>query len=122
LKKTNEFTESDGMHMYEIDDDLGGGATWGSKGQDQEVIISGHSVTTIPYSGGRKLTNTRGQVLRNDPADILVHELVGHAIPAIAGSDTGNAVKNENKARSQEFAAGQRMPEAGHTEELSSGK
>lgn len=30
-----------------------------------------------------------------------MHELLGHAIPFILGSDTGNAVDNENKARVQ---------------------
>lgn len=30
-----------------------------------------------------------------------MHELVGHAIPRMAGSDTGNAISNENKVRSE---------------------
>ncbi|MCJ8291346.1 MAG: RHS repeat-associated core domain-containing protein [Flavobacteriales bacterium] len=30
-------------------------------------------------------------------AEILLHELIGHAIPAMIGSDTGNAIENENK-------------------------
>jgi hypothetical protein len=30
---------------------------------------------------------------------ILMHELVGHDIPRMVGSDTGNAVLNENKVR-----------------------
>jgi len=38
------------------------------------------------------------------PADILLHEFVGHTIPAIAPSpdfDTGNAMDNENKVRKE---------------------
>ena len=30
-----------------------------------------------------------------------MHEIVGHAIPIIVGTDTGNAIQNENKARKQ---------------------
>lgn len=35
------------------------------------------------------------------PVDMLAHELVGQAIPHLAGSDTVNAIQNENKVRAQ---------------------
>jgi hypothetical protein len=77
-----------------VDKDLGGGATIGSQnGGNQAVTISGNPLTTLKDTGG----NT----LKDAPADILMHEIVGHAAPHILGSDTGNAVGNENKARSE---------------------
>ncbi len=33
----------------------------------------------------------------SDAARVLMHELIGHAIPEMIGGDTGNASKNENK-------------------------
>lgn len=48
-----------------------------------------------------KLEDRNGNPLKDDAADILMHELVGHAIPDIVGTDTGNALKNENRTKSQ---------------------
>jgi len=76
-----------------IDVNSGGGITFGNPGTDQLVTISGNPDT--------KLKDTKGAPLVDQPADILAHELVGHAIPAIVGTDTGNAVQNENKVRAQ---------------------
>ncbi len=84
--KINEETKN-------VDDDYGGGVTIGEKGTDQVIIISGNE--------NKELKDTEGNPLRDTPADILVHEIVGHAVPQAVGSDTGNAVKNENKARAQ---------------------
>ena len=41
------------------------------------------------------------QPLEQSPADILMHEIFGHAIPKIINADysTGNAIKNENIIR-----------------------
>lgn len=86
-----------------VDSDSGGGVTLSTvqedgisvtkpvKGGDQTVLISGNE--------NKNLKDTYGRPLEDKPADILAHELVGHAIPNIVGSDTGNAVKNENKVR-----------------------
>ena len=57
---------------------------------------------TISDDPNTNSKDQNGKPLRDDPADILVHELVGHAIPLAVGSDTGNAVDNENKVRAQE--------------------
>lgn len=70
-----------------------GGVTWGATGTDQLVVISGNGVSSEKDTFGKELIQTA--------ADILAHELVGHAIPSIVGSDTGNAVDNENKVRKQ---------------------
>lgn len=90
----NELTwTKDVGEEYNVDIDAGGGVTFGYPGTDQIVYISGNS-----YYG---LLDTEGNPLRDDPADILMHELLGHAIPMTVGSDTGNAVDNENKGREQ---------------------
>ncbi|WP_462267860.1 hypothetical protein [Mucilaginibacter sp.] len=57
------------------------------------MIISGNPNTNIQDSNGKPLNDS--------PADILAHELVGHAIPRTGKSDTGNAVDNENKVRTE---------------------
>jgi hypothetical protein len=95
-----------------VDKDDGGGVTFQGKGggTNQIVYISGNPNENLKDVGGNQL--------RDDPDDILAHELVGHAIPHIVGSDTGNAVDNENKVRSQE-KPGQnqlRVPQPKHTE------
>ena len=93
-----------------IDKKDGGGVTYGAKGTDQMVRISGNEL--------KGLKDTNGQPLSDKPADILAHELVGHAIPAIVGSDTGNAVSNENKVRSERVEGHnqQRAAEPNHDE------
>lgn len=92
-----------------VDKDAGGGVTIGARnGGDQKVTISGNA--------NNSLKDASGQPLRDQPADILVHELVGHAIPHIAGSNTGNAVENENKVRSEVYEGGQRAEETWHKE------
>ena len=61
------------------------------------VTISG-----LPYEG---LVDTKGRAVWDSLADILMHELVGHAIPRVAGSDSGSAIQNENEVR-QEMTPG----------------
>lgn len=62
---------------------------------EANITISG-----LSYAGA--LMDADGKPLTADAADILIHELVGHAIPWVAGGDTGNAVDNENKVRADE--------------------
>ncbi|MEN5116043.1 hypothetical protein ABE488_01735 [Luteimonas sp. TWI662] len=74
--------------------DVRGGLTQalGNGLSDQNVVITGQNFTgDMQTSTGAPLTQT--------PATILMHEMVGHAIPGAVGSDTGNAVSNENKVR-----------------------
>ena len=106
LEKTNNYTTAAGRRMN-VDTEAGGGLTESKAGGDQSVAVSGHAL--------HGLRDTSGKPLRDEPNDILVHELVGHAIPHVAGSDTGNAVRS-NKARGQEAGAGQRAPEPLHVE------
>ncbi len=86
--------------VKDVDKDAGGGVTKSRKDANpmnpevyQEITISGNSNENIKDSNGKPL--------KDDAADILVHELVGHAIPKIVGTDSGNAVKNENKVRKE---------------------
>ena len=78
---------------YDVDKKFGGGGTLGEVGKDQLIIISGHK--------NGKVKDVKGKRLHDKPADILGHELVGHGIPNTVGTDTGNAVSNENKVRAQ---------------------
>lgn len=81
----------------------------GNELSDQNVMITGQSYTgDIQTSTGAPLTET--------PASILIHELVGHAIPSAVGSDTGNAVSNENKVRIELPNADLRKRDPDHVE------
>jgi RHS repeat-associated protein len=94
--------------MESVDTVMGGGVTTGGDGTNQKVVISGNSNTN--------LVDTNGNPLRDEPADILAHELVGHAIPRITGPKTGNAVTDENKVRKEVPGSSQRAPEPNHEE------
>lgn len=81
----------------------------GSGLSDQNVMVSGQS-----YTGDIK-TST-GSPLTESPSMTLMHELVGHAIPGAVGSDTGNAVSNENKVRIEIPDVDLRQREPDHVE------
>ena len=74
--------------------DKGEGATIRKDRHNIDVRISGKEHNVI---------NEKGKIMKQSAADILMHELVGHAIPRIAPSriDTGNAIKNENIIRKE---------------------
>jgi uncharacterized protein RhaS with RHS repeats len=83
-----------------VDIDAGGGVT-------QAGFSDGTKIAQITISGNEnnKLKDENGNKLRDEAADILAHEVVGHAVPFITGDqDTGNAVDNENKVREQQPA------------------
>jgi RHS repeat-associated protein len=92
-----------------VDKDSGGGVTQAGWGTNSKVFISNHDNT--------QLRDIHGDHLRDTPADILAHELVGHAIPRTTNKpDTGNAVGDENKVRAQVPGGGQRAPQPEHVE------
>lgn len=76
---------------------------------DQNVMVTGQSYT------GDMQTST-GDPLTQTPGTVLMHEMVGHAIPGAVGPDTGNAVGNENKVRIQIPDADLRMRDDKHIE------
>ena len=89
-----------GMLTYQIkvDESAGGGVpTYGG----HQVTITGHS------------SNDNG--VKSNPAQILAHELAGHAIPLLFGGGTGNAIKDENIIR-QQTGAPLRPADPIHTE------
>ena len=51
----------------------------------------------------------------NRPLIYIIHEIVGHAAPALVGSETGNAVENENIVR-KELNLQEREKEVNHVE------
>lgn len=83
-------------------------------GTEVDVSTAGEGVTAIGYtdekpwattviSGKSRITEgADGSNITMTPAEILLHELVGHAIPWLTiNPDKGNAIDNENKARTE---------------------
>lgn len=70
---------------------FGGGVTYGERKEDQIVGISRGGVLAA--------TDTNGRPLPQSSAELLMHELVVHAIPNITGVDTGRGLDNENIVR-----------------------
>jgi uncharacterized protein RhaS with RHS repeats len=58
-----------------------------------QVYITGRSNFDIKDQNGRPLSDT--------PAQILTHELVGHAIPRLFGGGKGSAIDDENVVRGE---------------------
>ena len=59
--------------------------------------------------------DTNGNEVKKPAGEVLIHEIVGHAVPAIVGTETGNAVKNENIVR-RELNLPERVDEEKHNE------
>jgi uncharacterized protein RhaS with RHS repeats len=95
----------------DVDKDAGGGVTMNT------TYTSGKKEANVTVSGNENtnLKDVNGNALTDKPADILAHELVGHAIPFITKSDTGNAVDNENKVRTETNST-ERKKEPAHNE------
>jgi hypothetical protein len=96
-----------------VDDDAGGGMTLLGASKTTKAAR-----VTISGNGNTSLKNTEGYPLPDTPADILGHELLGHAIPWTVKPDTGNAVDNENKSREEQpsFLNAQRKKDPAHVE------
>jgi RHS repeat-associated protein len=73
--------------------EVGGGATLSTSSGDQSVGVMDEA--------NQNLKDESGKPLIDSPKHILMHELVGHAIPNAVGSDSGNAVTNENRVRTE---------------------
>jgi len=93
---TLSFEEGNASEIFDVDKSNGGGVTIPDEpGEDNTVVISGNPNLTI--------NDQEEKDLDYQAADILQHELLGHAIPIlIEEEDTGNAVDNENKARKEQ--------------------
>lgn len=89
-----------GAITYQVQvDAYGGGGVTSPDGH--QVAISGHP------------SNDHG--VTSSPAQILAHELAGHAIPILYGGGTGNAIRDENIIR-QQTGAPLRPADPTHTE------
>jgi RHS repeat-associated protein len=91
--KVQQTIKDEHGNVVDIDAHYGGGVTVPEAGGNASVYVTGHSIRGTPVGGTTAMIH--------DASDILAHELLGHAIPRIVGPDTGNAVANENKMRSE---------------------
>jgi len=81
--------------------DLGGGGTFAdAESGNQTVVVGTRGVNIARDRSGRALPQT--------PADLLMHELIVHAIPNMTGVDMNNGVENENRVRRE-----RNLPERG---------
>lgn len=90
---------------YEVNK-MGGGLT------DKTIKTN---VKTIVSDKGHIVHDTQGNEIKKSAAEVLIHEIVGHAAPTIVGTETGNAVKNENIVRRELFLP-EREDEENHNE------
>lgn len=72
---------------------VGGGATYTKDNGDQTVAIARGGVIAT--------TDTKGNPLTQSSAELLMHELVVHAIPNVTGVDVGRGLDNENRVRAE---------------------
>lgn len=84
---------------------------------DQRMRVAGDPTVTISNNPNNSILGQKDPFTKvpDGPALILMHELVGHAIPIISGSTSGNAVTNENKIRG-ELNVPLRKEEPAHSE------
>lgn len=94
--------------VVDVNAAAGGGIT--------EPRSNGNVILTISGDANTSLKSTTGAVLPDAPKDILMHELVAHAIPMATSPDTGNGITNENKARAEIPGLGQRAADPNHVE------
>lgn len=71
--------------------ELGGAGTSSYRDGSAQLITVGKEMTSYGAKDGGTISP--------DPGGGLMHEMVGHAIPRMVGSETGNAVSNENNVR-----------------------
>lgn len=107
LDVADTYTTNSG-NVIDVDAVAGGGVT--------QARSDGSVVGTISGRDNNSLKDSSGSPLSATPKDILLHEIVGHIAPIVLGSDTGNAVGNENKARAEISGLKQRPPEPQHLE------
>ena len=90
------------QNYIDVLNQCGGGVAFSEGKLDQNQNIT-NKTSYINLSGTRSLAIEMkdGSSVFFSPAEILLHEILGHSIPFICGPDTGNAVDNENKARQE---------------------
>ena len=103
----DKYTATNGRTSKTFDvNKMGGGLT------DATVKTN---VKTLVSEKGHMVHDSEGNKIKKTSAEVLIHEIVGHAAPAIVGTETGNAVKNENIVR-KELNLPERADEENHKE------
>ena len=71
------------------------------KGDGATYYINEKEIGSVITGKSHVVYDKNNQPLEQSPADILMHEIFGHAIPKVINADysTGNAIKNENIIR-----------------------
>ena len=105
ISVSDKYTTPDGK-IKDIEKDYGGGLTNTTNKADVKTVVTGKD---------HIVHDTNGNEVKKSGGEVLIHEIVGHAAPAIAGSETGNAVENENIVR-KELNLQERGKEANHAE------
>ena len=91
-----------------IEKTYGGGLTTINKKNKADI-------KTVVTGKDHIVHDTNGNELKKTGGEVLIHEIVGHAAPVLAGSETGNEVDNENVVR-KELGLQEREREENHEE------
>ena len=104
-----DFVDYNG-EITDVQKQFNGGVTFKEVDEDKNksaiIFITGKNSSILDHEG-----NTLFQT----PAEILMHEFVGHGIPYLVKSETGNAVDNENNVR-RELGRPLRLSDPDHHE------
>jgi RHS repeat-associated protein len=93
LMVSDKYTLPNGK-TCDVEKDYGGGLTITEKTKKSDV-------KTVVTGKDHLVHDTNGNETKKPAGEVLIHEIVGHAAPAIVGTETGNAVKNENIVRKE---------------------
>jgi len=119
IQKKQNIYKSDWGIDVSIDAFFGGAVTQdGQEGYfDKDDKFQTRRVATVNITGSESqdILDKEGNSLNYTSADILLHEIIGHAMAILGYPDTGNAVDNENKVR-KELGLKERKKEEDHPE------
>ena len=94
------------MVDYNLDKQGGISVPATQEGVDQTVYVNGKDYNQEGSPNTNEVKDEKGKPLKQDAADVLMHEVIGHGIPKLLGESQGvNAVEEENKVR-QELKSG----------------
>lgn len=101
IRKAEKAYDSE-KKEYENVSDWGEGLTLKETTQDDDPTTKDIKTAKVFYTGRTYVDKDQiGDPLELSKDEIIMHELVGHAIPFITKSDSGDEVVNENKVRMQ---------------------
>ena len=88
---SDKYTTPDGK-TKDVEKKYGGGLTNTTNKADVKTVVTGKD---------HIVHDTNGNEVKKSGGEVLIHEIVGHAAPALVGTETGNAVDNENIVRKE---------------------